>query len=204
MCVITSPVWRDTRVRSKSWSNTEAQSSDLPLMTRGGGLQTRRLCCQTEYGVRSHDTKLNYEWLTGRPGDIIIILSGYWQSTDRRRVMWDRSPPEQTVAAVASECPGRAVQCPQCGADSGYNIRQAADKLSRVQVLAEITRHHTGSVLCHRSQSEKLWISWENCCSSLVLSCCQWNAAGIRINDLCLEREQGLNCPSIEWRYDNM
>lgn len=56
---------------------------------------------------------------------------------------------------------------------------------------------HRLCALCHRSQSEKLWIDWENCCSSLVLSCCQWNAAEIRINDLCLERARSQL--SVNW-----
>ena len=120
--------------------------------------------------------------LLGPISDLICSQAKY--RSDTRHV---RSVPTRANSG-GGECPVRAVQCPQCAADSGYNIRQAADKLSRVQVLAEITRHHTGSVLCHRSQCEKLWLNRENCCS-LMLSCCQWNAAEIRINDLCLKRE---------------
>ena len=189
----------ETRGARWEQSNTQSEQWLGPYGKRGDSVNAPM--CHTN---PKHETE-HESWMDGLETENWWLISDLICSQAKYRAEETRDV--RSVPARANsgggECPVRAVQCPQCAADSGYNIRQAADKLSRVQVLAEITRHHNGSVLCHRSQCEKVWLNRENC-SSRMLSCCQWNAAEIRINDLCLKRERSLNCPSIERRYDNM
>ena len=178
--------------RGREQSNTQSEQWLGPYGKRGDSVNAPM--CHTN---PKHETE-HESWMDGLETENWWLISDLICSQAKYRAEETRDV--RSVPARANsgggECPVRAVQCPQCAADSGYNIRQAADKLSRVQVLAEITRHHNGSVLCHRSQCEKLWLNRENC-SSRMLSCCQWNAAEIRINDLCLKREKSQL--SVNW-----